>query len=124
MIKSFNGKTPKIAASAFVSEAAYIIGDVEIGENSCVWPGAGSRGDLGKSFARQIVHELVHRAYDEHATAVHITPSAELVVVEFRIAGVLKETFRLPRGMCDDVVDYLRESSTPHEAADGTVTYT
>ena len=48
MIRSFNGKTPKIAASAFVSEAAYIIGDVEIGENSCVWPGAVIRGDLGK----------------------------------------------------------------------------
>ncbi len=48
MIRSFNGKTPKIAKSAFVSEAAYIIGDVEIGENSSVWPGAVIRGDLGK----------------------------------------------------------------------------
>ena len=48
MIRSFNGKTPKIAASAFVSEAAYVIGDVEIGEHSCVWPGAVIRADLGK----------------------------------------------------------------------------
>ena len=48
MIRSFNGKTPKIADSAFVSEAAYVIGDVEIGENSSVWPGAVIRGDLGK----------------------------------------------------------------------------
>jgi carbonic anhydrase/acetyltransferase-like protein (isoleucine patch superfamily) len=48
MIRSFEGKTPRIAASAFVSEAAYVIGDVEIGENSCVWPGAVIRGDLGK----------------------------------------------------------------------------
>ncbi|MFC1977349.1 gamma carbonic anhydrase family protein [Chloroflexota bacterium] len=40
MIRSFNGKTPKIAESAFVSEAAYVVGDVEIGENSSVWPGA------------------------------------------------------------------------------------
>ncbi|MBI2851138.1 MAG: gamma carbonic anhydrase family protein [Chloroflexi bacterium] len=48
MIKSFNGKTPRIAASAFVSEAAYVIGDVEIGENSSVWPGAVIRGDMGK----------------------------------------------------------------------------
>jgi carbonic anhydrase/acetyltransferase-like protein (isoleucine patch superfamily) len=45
MIRSFNGKTPKIAESAFVSEAAYVIGDVEIGENSSVWPGAVIRGD-------------------------------------------------------------------------------
>lgn len=48
MIRSFNGKTPKIAQSAFVSEAAYVIGDVEIGEDTCVWPGAVIRGDLGK----------------------------------------------------------------------------
>ncbi len=48
MIRNFNGKTPKIADSAFISEAAYIIGDVEIGENSSVWPGAVIRGDLGK----------------------------------------------------------------------------
>jgi carbonic anhydrase/acetyltransferase-like protein (isoleucine patch superfamily) len=48
MIRSFNGKTPKIAASAFISETAYIVGDVEIGENSSVWPGAVIRGDMGK----------------------------------------------------------------------------
>ncbi len=48
MIKNFNGKTPKIADSAFVSEAAYVIGDVEIGENSSVWPGVVIRGDFGK----------------------------------------------------------------------------
>lgn len=48
MIRSFNGKTPKIAASAFISEAAYIVGDVEIGEHSSVWPGAVIRGDTGK----------------------------------------------------------------------------
>ncbi len=48
MIKAFEGKTPKIAKSALVSEAAHIIGDVEIGENSSVWPGAVIRGDFGK----------------------------------------------------------------------------
>jgi len=48
MIKSFNGKTPRVHESAFVSEAAYVIGDVEIGENASVWPGAVVRGDLGK----------------------------------------------------------------------------
>lgn len=48
MIRSFEGKTPKIAESAFVSEAAYVIGDVEIGEGSSVWPGAVIRGDFAK----------------------------------------------------------------------------
>ena len=47
MIRSFNGKTPKITKSAFVSEAAYVVGDVEIGENANIWPGAVIRGDFG-----------------------------------------------------------------------------
>ena len=46
MIRDFDGKTPKLAGSAFVSEAAYVIGDVEIGENSGVWPGAVVRADF------------------------------------------------------------------------------
>jgi carbonic anhydrase/acetyltransferase-like protein (isoleucine patch superfamily) len=48
MIRSFNGKTPQIAPTAFISEAAYIVGDVEIGEHSSIWPGAVIRGDTGK----------------------------------------------------------------------------
>ena len=48
MIRSFNGKTPKIHPSAFVSEAAYVVGDVEIGEGCSVWPGAVIRGDTGR----------------------------------------------------------------------------
>lgn len=47
MIRSFDGKTPRIAKSAFVSEWAYIVGDVDIGEHSSVWPGAVIRGDFG-----------------------------------------------------------------------------
>ncbi len=47
MIRSFNGKDPKIAESAFISEAAYVVGDIEIGENSSVWPGAVIRADKG-----------------------------------------------------------------------------
>jgi len=38
---------PKIADSAFVSERAYVVGDVEIGEDSGIWPGAVLRGDFG-----------------------------------------------------------------------------
>ena len=48
MIRSFDGKTPQIHPSVFVSEAAYIVGDVVIGESSSVWPGAVIRGDYGR----------------------------------------------------------------------------
>ena len=45
MIRELGERKPKIAESAFVSEAAYVVGDVEIGENSSIWPGAVLRGD-------------------------------------------------------------------------------
>ncbi|SDU47778.1 gamma carbonic anhydrase family protein [Desulfobacula phenolica] len=48
MIRSFDGKTPQIAVTAYIDETAVIIGDVEIGEESSVWPGAVIRGDMGK----------------------------------------------------------------------------
>jgi carbonic anhydrase/acetyltransferase-like protein (isoleucine patch superfamily) len=48
MIRSLRGMTPRIAESAFVSETAYVVGDVEIGEESNVWPGAVIRGDFGR----------------------------------------------------------------------------
>ncbi|VUT27964.1 MAG: Carbonic anhydrase precursor [Candidatus Syntrophoarchaeum sp. GoM_oil] len=46
MIRNLGKKQPKIARSAFVSEAAYVVGDVEIGEDSSVWPGAVIRADM------------------------------------------------------------------------------
>lgn len=47
MIRSYRGKTPRIADSAYVDELALVIGDVEIGEGSSVWPGAVIRSDHG-----------------------------------------------------------------------------
>jgi carbonic anhydrase/acetyltransferase-like protein (isoleucine patch superfamily) len=40
VIESFAGKSPRVHPTAFVSEFAHVIGDVEIGEGSSVWPGA------------------------------------------------------------------------------------
>ncbi len=45
MIRSLRGKTPVIHPTAFVSEAAYVVGDVEIGEGSSVWPGSVIRAE-------------------------------------------------------------------------------
>src|SRR5579862_6940341 len=46
MIRSFRGINPKIAASAYVDPGAHVIGDVEIGERSSVWPCVVLRGDI------------------------------------------------------------------------------
>lgn len=46
MIYTIDGKTPVIAPSAYVNKAAYVVGDVIIGEESSVWPGAVIRADF------------------------------------------------------------------------------
>ena len=41
--------TPQIADDAFVSEMAYVVGDVEIGERASLWPFVCLRGDGGQT---------------------------------------------------------------------------
>ena len=70
MIRSLDGITPKIHPTAFVSEAAYIIGDVEIGEGSSVWPGTVIRADAGKIVVGNFTciqdNSVVHGDADVH----------------------------------------------------------
>jgi len=46
-VRSLGDLTPRIDPSAWISEAAYVVGDVVIGAGSSVWPGAVIRGDFG-----------------------------------------------------------------------------
>jgi len=46
MIRAYRGRTPRIAASAYIDPSAQIIGDVEIGERSSVWCNTTVRGDV------------------------------------------------------------------------------
>ncbi len=46
MIRSYRGRLPQVAASAYIDPAAVVIGDVTIGEHSSVWPCAVIRGDV------------------------------------------------------------------------------
>ena len=45
MIRSLGDKIPEVSATAWVSEFAYVVGNVEIGEHSSIWPGVTIRGD-------------------------------------------------------------------------------
>lgn len=47
MIRSFRGIAPRIALSAYIDPSAQIIGDVDVGERSSIWPNASVRGDVG-----------------------------------------------------------------------------
>ncbi|HXX43194.1 MAG TPA: gamma carbonic anhydrase family protein [Candidatus Acidoferrales bacterium] len=45
MIRSFQGRMPQTAPSAYVDPQAVVIGNVSIGEDSSIWPCAVLRGD-------------------------------------------------------------------------------
>jgi carbonic anhydrase/acetyltransferase-like protein (isoleucine patch superfamily) len=48
MIRPYQGIYPKIAASAYVDQAAHVIGDVTMGERASIWPSAVARGDVNR----------------------------------------------------------------------------
>ena len=44
--RAFNGIVPRLGANAYVDADALVIGDVELGEDASIWPGAVVRGDV------------------------------------------------------------------------------
>ncbi|MCP9761277.1 gamma carbonic anhydrase family protein, partial [Aquitalea sp. S1-19] len=45
-LRSFDGITPNVAASAYIDPAAVVIGEVTLEKDSSVWPYAVIRGDV------------------------------------------------------------------------------
>ncbi len=66
MIYEFEGEKPRIHETAFVHPEATIIGNVEIGPHSSVWPGAVIRGDFEKveigSYTCVLDNSVIHPA--------------------------------------------------------------
>ncbi len=48
MVRPYRGVYPNIASTAYVDQAATVIGDVTLGQRASVWPGAVLRGDVNK----------------------------------------------------------------------------
>jgi carbonic anhydrase/acetyltransferase-like protein (isoleucine patch superfamily) len=48
VLQAFNGRSPKVDPTAFVSEAAYLIGDIEVSARASIWPAVVLRSDRGK----------------------------------------------------------------------------
>ena len=79
MIRSLGDKRPRIHPTAFVSEGAYVVGDVEIGEGSSIWPGTIIRANnhkitIGKYVNIQdncVVHADGECFYGDYVTLGH-----------------------------------------------------
>lgn len=75
MIGSFNGRSPKIAETAFIGSDAIVIGDVEIGENASVWFGSIVRGDV--NFIR-----IGDRTNIQDGTIIHVSSKTHSTILE------------------------------------------
>jgi len=74
IIKSVNGKSPKIPSDCYVAENATIVGDVEFGENCSVWFNAVIRGDVNFIKIGNKVNiqdgAVIHCTYQKHPTVI------------------------------------------------------
>lgn len=75
MILSFEGKRPQIHPSAYVAPGATVIGDVVLGEDVNIWPGAVLRGDVGRIIVGA-------RSNIQDAAVVHVDTGGETVLGE------------------------------------------
>ena len=95
LIRSFGDKRPRIHPTAFVSEAAYVVGDVEIGEGSSVWPGAVIRANrykirIGRFVNIQdnsVIHADEDATYGDYITIGHQALSHATVVEDHCLIG-------------------------------------
>ena len=53
MIRSFDGIQPEIHETAYVDEAATVIGEVTVGPEASIWPNVTLRGDDGRIVLKQ-----------------------------------------------------------------------
>lgn len=69
-IRDFAEMTPLLHETTYVDPAALVIGDVQIGDDSSIWPFAVLRGDVNKIRigARSNIQDnsIVHVAHDSH----------------------------------------------------------
>jgi carbonic anhydrase/acetyltransferase-like protein (isoleucine patch superfamily) len=79
MRRAFRGTEPEIAESAYVDPAATLVGDVTVGPEATVLPGAVIRGDGGSVTLRE-------RANVQDNATIHADGMADDVVLEPRAA--------------------------------------
>ena len=78
MIKPFGNHTPLIHETAFITDDAIVIGDVEIGEDASVWFGSIVRGDV--NYIR-----IGARTNIQDATVIHVSSKDHPTVLEDEI---------------------------------------
>jgi carbonic anhydrase/acetyltransferase-like protein (isoleucine patch superfamily) len=94
VLRSFEGVEPRVAESAYVDDAAVVIGDVEVGPEASVWPNTTLRGDHGRVVVGEganvqdgaTLHETVE--IEPYATVGHAAVVHDATVRERAMVGM------------------------------------
>ena len=100
-IRSFQQHHPKLGARAFVDRSAVVLGDVEIGEDSSVWPLVVVRGDMHRI-------RIGARTSVQDASVLHITVNLSGQSVPFVAPLAQPVLFQTPPDMILDVQQHQR----------------
>ncbi|WP_425491937.1 gamma carbonic anhydrase family protein [Natrinema longum] len=94
MLRSFDGTEPQVADSAYVDDAAVVIGDVVVEADASVWPNTTLRGDHGRIVVGEganvqdnaVLHETA--TLEPHATVGHSAIVHNATVAERALIGM------------------------------------
>lgn len=78
MIRSFSDKNPKVHPTAFITDDAIVIGDVEIGADASIWFGSVVRGDV--NYIR-----IGERTNIQDACVIHVSSKDHPTILEHEI---------------------------------------
>ena len=76
-IRSYQGKTPLLGERVFVDPSAVLVGDIEIGADSSVWPLVVIRGDMHRI-------RIGQRSSIQDGSVLHITHAGPFTRTVFR----------------------------------------
>ncbi len=69
-VRRFNGMTPQLGERVYIDPAATVIGDVVLGDDCSVWPGAVVRGDMHRI-------RIGNRSNVQDSAVLHITHASD-----------------------------------------------
>jgi len=70
IIKSYKGISPKIGDSVYIDETAVLVGDLDIGKDSSIWPFVSARGDVNHI-------SIGERSNIQDGSVLHVTHKSE-----------------------------------------------
>ncbi|MCK9273643.1 MAG: gamma carbonic anhydrase family protein [Syntrophales bacterium] len=94
-IYELNGKIPGISNTTFVHPDAVLIGEISIGENCFIGPGAIIRGDFGPVFLKDGISL-------QDNVVIHVSPGSSVIIEENAIIGhsvILHDVHIAPRAV-------------------------